>query len=207
MTGRQTGASAGRRIRLDRESRRDQILAAATGLIARRGFWGLTVREVALECAITEAGVLHHVGSKDRLLTAVLEYRDRLDRHALASRLGVDVAALEADPAPFGLRELCVATVERNAAQPEIVQLYAVLQGEALAAEHPAHDYFVRRERIAMSLFERAAAASGVDAALRETTARETMAAMDGLQLRWLTDRDAVDFVREWERFADRLFA
>ncbi|WP_431738543.1 TetR/AcrR family transcriptional regulator [Microbacterium sp.] len=200
-----TGRGAAR-VRLASGERRAQIIAVASAIIAQRGFWGLTLRDVATDCGITEAGVLHHVGSKDGLLIAVLEHRDRADRRALADRLGVSDRDLDRDPAPFGLRALCAATVEHNAEQAEIVQLYAVLLGEALATSHPAHEYFVRREAAAMSLFMRAAATDGIAAGEREHIARDTMAAMDGLQLRWLAARDRIDFVAEWRRFAVRLF-
>lgn len=188
--------------RMTAADRRAQILASATRLISERGFWGLTLRDVALDCGITEAGVLHHAGSKDGLLVAVLEYRDEVDMATLAERLTIPVSALDNDPFPIDLRTLCSALVARNATQPEIVRLYTVLQSESLDESHPAHDYFQRREEWVMDLFARAARAHGFTPTAAVTVAREALAAMDGLQLRWLRALDSIDLVAEWDSLA-----
>lgn len=195
------------RTRMAAVDRRAQILASTTRLIAERGFWGLTLRDVAIDCGITEAGVLHHAGSKEGLLVAVLEHRDEVDMAALAERLAITVPSLADDPLPVGLGDLCAALVARNVTQPEVVRLYTVLQGESLDGSHPAYEYFQRREDWVMDLFSRAARAQGVPATAVVTTAREMLAAMDGLQLRWLRCPATVDLVSEWDAFADRLLA
>lgn len=195
------------RVRMSAEGRRSQILDAATLQIADRGFWGLTLREVAAACGITEAGVLHHVGSKDGLLVAVLEHRDLVDNLRLAERLGIPVESLDDDPVPVGLRALCSAFMARNAAQPEIVRLYTVLQAESLNEGHPAYDYFQSREKWATELFSRAAHTDGVAEGDVAATAREILAGMDGLQLRWLRDPEGVDLLEMWEDLASRILA
>jgi AcrR family transcriptional regulator len=60
------------RARLPAAERRRQILEMTTKLIAERGFWGLSMQDVADGCGLTVPGMLHHVGSKDSLLVAVL---------------------------------------------------------------------------------------------------------------------------------------
>jgi AcrR family transcriptional regulator len=177
------------RSRLPAEQRRGQILAAATALVAERGFWGLSMQDVADACGLTVPGLLHHVGSKDGLLIAVLEHRDEEDRRSLG------------EPVPGDLRELCAALVRRNAGRPEIVRLFAVLAAESLAPEHPAHDYFADRQRTVLAAF--AQLAEPPEPAL----ARQIMATMDGLQLQWLRDPAGTDLVAMWEEAASRLFA
>ncbi len=181
--------------------RRAQIIGAAVVLIAERGFWGMSLQDVADACGITVAGLLHHVGSKDGLLVAVLEHRDEADTRALAGMLGLEI------PEPFDmsnvevrgveLARLCEALVERNAGQPEIVRLYSVLEAESVTPDHPAHAYFADRQREALAAFARAAPA-GAD---REAVARHMLAVMDGLQLQWLRD-PSVDLLQEWRRIA-----
>lgn len=184
------------------QQRRIQILETATVLIAERGFWGVTLRDVAIMCGITEAGVLHHFSSKAKLLIAVLEYRDEADFVALARLLGIERGDIERAPLPVSLRELCTALITRNAGQPEIVRLYSVLNAEALEPSHPAHAYFQDRETMALSLFRRAMPEN--DEAIHMS--RQILAAMDGLQLRWLRTPDDVDLVPEWEDFFERAF-
>ncbi|MGI5238195.1 TetR/AcrR family transcriptional regulator [Dactylosporangium sp. CA-139066] len=179
------------RSRLPAEQRRRQIIEAATALVAERGFWGLSMQDVADACGLTVPGLLHHVGSKDGLLIAVLEHRDAEDRRAVG------------DPPPADVRALCAALVRRNATQPEIVRLFAVLAAESLAPDHPAHDYFARRQRTVLeSLTELARPV----AARPEALARQIVATMDGLQLQWLRAPDETDLVAMWEAAAESLF-
>ena len=53
--------------------RRQQIVEAATAAFARRGYAGASLREIADGVGVTTAGLLRHFGSKEELLTAVLD--------------------------------------------------------------------------------------------------------------------------------------
>lgn len=192
-----------RRVRMPAEERRRQIIDVATAIIAERGYWGLSLQDVADSCGLTVNGVLHHVGSKDGLLVAVLDHRDETDARALASLLGIDlpddrsIASLTdiAVERGIGIGAMCRAVVERNAAQPEIVRLYSVLEAESMSPEHPAHDYFTERQRIALSGFARLLAPRDADA---EAFARHILAVMDGLQLQWLREPGS-DLLAIWD--------
>lgn len=175
-------------------------MEVTTGLIAGRGFWGLSMQDVADGCGLTVPGLLHHVGSKDRLLLAVLDHRDAEDGRALVDRLAHDPAAGPGGP---GLREVCAALVRRNASQPEIVRLFAVLEAESLAPGHPAHAYFMARQQRAVAAFTSLARGRSDRP---ESLARQVMALMDGLQIQWLRDPGGTDLVAEWEIVAEALF-
>jgi AcrR family transcriptional regulator len=185
------------RPRLPAAERRRQILEVTTGLIAERGFWGLSMQDVADGCGLTVPGLLHHVGSKDGLLVAVLEHRDAEDGRSLAAELGVH------HPSEVNLQQMCSALVRRNASQPEIVRLFAVLEAESLAPSHPAHEYFVARQEQVVAVFAELAK-SVTDEPL--TLARQLVAMMDGLQIQWLRAPETTDLVREWEAAARTLF-
>ncbi|WP_250008624.1 TetR/AcrR family transcriptional regulator [Actinoplanes sp. M2I2] len=179
------------RPRLPAAERRRQIVEVTTRLIAERGFWGLSMQDVADGCGLTVPGLLHHVGSKDGLLLAVLDHRDREDMRSVGEQ------------APGTLRETCAALVRRNAAQPEIVRLFAVLEAESLTPDHPAHDYFDARQRKTVEMLSELATDETGDAL---TLARQIVALMDGLQLQWLRYPESVDLVAEWEYASARLF-
>jgi len=190
------------RARKPAAERRRQIIEVTTRLIAERGFWGLSMQDVADECGVTVPGLLHHVGSKDGLLVAVLDHRDAADADALVAELGSGA------PPPsgvdgVGLRRLCAALVRRNAGQPEIVRLFAVLEAESLAPCHPAHLYFAARQERTLEMFT--ALAVGVSDR-PGSLARQVMALMDGLQIQWLRDPGGTDLVTEWEAVAETLF-
>lgn len=197
------------RTRLPAAERRRQIMRATTELIAERGFWGLSMQDVADRCALTVPGLLHYVGSKVGLLVAVLEHRDAEDAGSLRERLQVGEVEVPDDwseglPKGVDLRRLCAATVRRNAEQPEIVRLFAVLAVESLDPGHPAHDYFALRQAKVVESF--AALAAGLTDR-PELLARQIVAMMDGIQVQWLRTPESIDLVQEWEAAATMLFA
>lgn len=185
------------RVRLPAAERRQQVLTAATALISERGYWGLSLQDVADACGITMPGLLHHFGSKDNLLIAVLEHRDRLDVDALADRLGLGgdlFELLECGEPGVGLVPFVDAIVDRNATQREIVRLYSVLQAESLVPDHPAHAFFTARQETVLRIFARLAPAAAGEPG---DVARHVLALLDGLQLQWLRD-PGVDLVGAW---------
>ncbi len=192
------------RTRLPAAQRRRQILDVTTRLIGERGFWALSMQDVADACGLTVPGLLHHVGSKDGLLLAVLDHRDEEDFRSLAQQLGVNLDDWQGPwPSQVSLPEACEALVRRNATQPEIVRLYSVLQAESLAPDHPANAYFAERQQRALGGFAALAAGSTDPLSL----ARQVMAMMDGLQIQWLRDPETTDLVAEWQAVARKLFA
>ncbi|SDC82545.1 transcriptional regulator, TetR family [Sanguibacter gelidistatuariae] len=185
-----------RRPRAQTAARREEILKAAMHTFGSKGYHNGSLTEVAEQVGITHAGVLHHFGSKDKLLTAVLEYRDK-----------VDVAHLEGQHIPDGMalfRHL-VLTARMNAERRGIVQAYTVLAGESVTDGHPAGPWVtsrfeVLRAEIAAALrqiVEERAASEGSPISLTDAAASTgascIIGTMDGLQVQWLLDPDAVD--------------
>ena len=185
------------RTRDDPEVRREQILEAAIRILGERGYYGFTVQELAQRCGLTNGGVLYHFGSKEQLLLAVLQERDRRDTEIVISVAGP--AAREAkrsDSSLSAVLEVFRAIITRSAARPEITRLDTVLQAEALDRAHPAHDYFQAREARLLGVFARIVAPHVADP---PATARQLLALMGGLQLQWLRGEQAFDLVVEWD--------
>ncbi|MGW5876905.1 TetR/AcrR family transcriptional regulator [Nocardiopsis terrae] len=188
-----TGSHEGRppeRAPRRRVNRREQILRTAADAFAAQGFNNTSLADIAAMLDITPAGVLHHFGSKTDLLTAVLELRD------------------SNDPAPSGsgMLDHLVTTAERNAARPGTTQLYAVLSAESATAGHPAQEWFrerytVLRQEVEEAVLDRigpehreAARAPGPSGhSPARSAAAAVLATMDGLQVQWLLDPEAVD--------------
>ncbi|MFE6968782.1 TetR/AcrR family transcriptional regulator [Isoptericola sp. NPDC057653] len=186
--------SSPRRTRPSKAERREEILGAATRVFGSKGYHAGSLVDVAEQVGITHAGVLHHFGSKDKLLWAVLEYRDR-----------VDVEHLEGQHIPGGLdlfRHL-MTTARINADRRGIVQAYAVLTGESVTDGHPAAAWVTERFAVLRGEITRAllqvAQERGAD--LDEARARRAASAvigvMDGLQVQWLLAPDAVDLAED----------
>lgn len=183
------------RSRPETLARRRDILDAAVEIFGSKGFSGGTLQEIADQVGMTHAGILHHFGSKHELLLEVLQHRDE-----------TDVADLEEQHIPDGMplfRHL-VRTAFVNAHRAGIVQAYVVLSAESVTDDHPGRDYFEKRYR---TLRAEVAHAFAVVCAERGVSAPDTvdvasaaiLAVMDGLQVQWLLDPDAVDLARASE--------
>ncbi|WP_062291711.1 TetR/AcrR family transcriptional regulator [Demequina phytophila] len=178
-------------------ARRREILQAALEIFGQKGYNNGPLAEIAEQVEMTHAGILHHFGSKDRLLVEVLRYRDESD-----------VEGLDEQHIPGGteLFRHLVRTAFANEERPGIVQAYAVLSAESVTDGNPGRAYFEERYttlrgEVADALREMCAE-RGIDSP--DTVARASasvLAVMDGLQVQWLLDRDNVALA-EASRFA-----
>lgn len=175
---------------------RAAILEAALGVFARGGYRAGSIREIAEEVGMSEAGLLHHFPNKPSLLAAVLDLRDE---HSL------EMVPLRGPDPLESLRGL-ITLARYNASVPGVVELYCTLSAEATTPDHPAHEYFVGRYRFTVDnlteSFERCRERGLLKEGVRpESAARATVALMDGLQVQWLLDRDSVDMAEELEAY------
>jgi AcrR family transcriptional regulator len=166
------------------------ILEAAMSVFGANGYNKGTLSEVAEQVGMTHAGVLHHFGSKEGLLIALLQYRDG---EAVA---GVG-ARNQVEGPPF-LAHL-MQTVEENTRRPGGVQTYAVLSGESVTDGHPAQDYFrdrydTLRDKLA-GVLDEVTGGRAEPSELRDS-ASALIAVMDGMQLQWLLEPGSVDMPR-----------
>ena len=188
------------RTRVDSIVRRKRILDEAISLIGQLGYHGLTVQALANRCGLTNAGLLHYFGSKELLLVAILEERDRCEAEIITADIQRErKTAGEGDDSWATVLLVLRAIMARSVAKPELARLLIVLQSEALHSEHPAHDYFVRRE--AMVLGEFASLLAGHVANPR-AAAREALALLDGLFQQWLRANRSFDLVEAWDHAA-----
>ncbi|MEG3613991.1 helix-turn-helix domain-containing protein [Isoptericola haloaureus] len=194
------------RTRLSREARLAQIIDATVRILAARGFHGLSLRSVAEELGLSEAGLLHYVGTKEGLLALVVE-------QAYDRRFDPDDFVASGDPAathPEGVSfpAYCRFLVRHNADDLLLVQLYSVLNAESISPEHPAHDYFADRPAKVWELYSRTTwrlpPSVGGWENMRDLV-EMSIEAMDGIQVRAFR-RPTVDMYTEWLRFEEVLF-
>jgi AcrR family transcriptional regulator len=167
--------------------KRERILEAAAQVFATQGYRKGSLIDIAELVGMTHAGVLHYFGTKDQLLIAVLERRD--------TSVLKDLEGQRMPVGPLFLQHL-IDTAEMNSRRAGIVQTYAVLSAESVTSEHPAQPYF--RQRF-LGLREQIADAFGLAVPgdiPRERlmqAASSVIAVMDGLQVQWLLDPEAVE--------------
>ncbi|MEU2114601.1 TetR/AcrR family transcriptional regulator [Streptomyces sp. NPDC016459] len=184
-------------VRARSEERRTDILRATLEVIAERGYRGATLASVAERVGLTQQGLLHYFPTKEALLVAVLEERDRWDTSG-----GRD---------PEGWRlDLLESLVEYNAMRPGIVQTFSALLGESVTDEHPARAFFTERYaqvRANMARVLRLEFGERLPGGLTpERAAPLLTAVMDGLQYQWLLDPAAVDMPTAFRDFLRLLY-
>lgn len=202
--------SAGRtfvkRKRMTQEERHLQILDAAVKVVAEKGFWGMSLQDIADEIGITEAALYHYIKSKDDLLRMVLaEGYDTPDADEF-NAASATITDVDGHRIMFFPR-YCLNIVLYNLQRPEMVRLFSTLNGEALTPDHPAHEFFVGRQQRNWELVR------SMNWVLPEAVDDErffhlytlAMSSMDGLQYRWLADH-SFDLLEEWLHFSEELF-
>jgi AcrR family transcriptional regulator len=163
-----------------------------------KGYRQGSLSEVAELVGMTHAGVLHHFGSKDQLLSEVLAFRDQ-----------VDLEPLEGKTLPGGadLFPHLIRTAEVNTTRPGLVQAYSVFVGESLTDGHPASEWVTQRFSVLRGeivaalreIVEQARREAGgddsppIDEDELNQVASAIIGVMDGLQTQWLLDPDSVD--------------
>jgi AcrR family transcriptional regulator len=161
---------------------RDEIIGAALAHFGQHGYHGASMREIARNVGLSQAGLLHHFRTKADLLIAVLESRD----HVTGTMAR---AAAQAEDPLAGL----IAVIDDNASHRELVQMFVVVSAEATDEDHPAHAYFQHRAQQVIGWvragLQHAAEQGLVRADLDvERAARQCQALMYGLQVQWLLD-------------------
>ncbi|MBF4460114.1 TetR/AcrR family transcriptional regulator [Pseudoclavibacter sp. VKM Ac-2867] len=169
------------------------IVDACARVFRESGFHGTSMAQIARDAEVSYTGLLHHFPRKEQLLTAVLDVEDQ--RRAEFLRAHRTFSA-EADPVQV-LRELSTMLLDRKT-EPGLIQLTAVLVGEATSTTHPAHQHFVERftnirsfmTRLFTSLHEQGRTSGPLTPA---EMAAVTIATIDGLQTQWLFAQGEID--------------
>jgi AcrR family transcriptional regulator len=154
-------------------AKREEILRAALEVIARHGYRKTSTRELAAAVGLSEAGLLHYFGSKEKLFEAVLRARDEADLERFEQT---------------DLIDKLIAIIRHNGDVPGLVQLYSTFSAEAGDPQHTAHIYFVDRyarlrEALAESVRARQSEGTLDPKAEPSTVATLVIALSDGLQI------------------------
>ena len=167
-------------------AKREEILERALEVVAREGYRGASVKEIAEAVGLSQAGLLHYFDSKEELFTEILRKRDELDM--------VHYAPVTAEGTPSAdLRRGYLGIIGHNSDVPGLVQLFSRLSVDAADPQHPAHKYFIDRNETLREVFAQALAQQQAVGAIDDrvdpaTLARIFQAVADGLQIQWMLD-------------------
>lgn len=166
------------------EDKKARILAEALTLFSTRGYVGTSLADIARASDISKAGLLHHYSSKDQLLAAVLDERDRRTMSRLPDGDEGAEVALDA----------WVEMVAHNQRHPDGVALYTAMSAAVIDSDHQAHPRFRQHLMSAIAYLVDALERGKVTGEVRadapsEQIARKLVALSDGLQVQWLCAR------------------
>lgn len=184
-------------------ARREAILDAAVRLFARRGFRGTGIVGLASEVGISHVGLLHHFGTKENLLYAVVARRDA-EQAELIGHL-TELRGLEAIRA--------IELIGENNVEDHVhARLFIVLIGENLQPDDPLNGYFRDRSEAVRAFVSRAVRTGQDDGEIRpdvdpDTVAAEVIAFVVGSSIQWLLDADAIDVHATFRDYLARLIA
>ena len=155
-------------------AKREEILQHAVDVFGRLGFHAASMREIAKECGLSQAGLLHHFPNKEALLLALVDEREH---------------SQEFDAGTSWTESFYTRMLE-NMENEALTRLWANLVGEATDRKHPAHDYFLNRYRKIREQFALSIASSSSISEDDRMRASILIAVWDGLQTQWLLDDD-----------------
>jgi AcrR family transcriptional regulator len=180
---------------------KDDILAVALDLFARRGYRGTTLAAIAEAIGVTDASILHYFDSKPAILEAVLAQDEEVANREFLERL-----------APGGLEALrrVAEWGARMEAHPATTRLQIVLTAEALGEGSELHGEFEKRYRYIRQRLIRAIQ-RGIDAgeirsdtdAVYEATA--LWAFLDGLRVQWFYAEGDLSLDQHLRTYVDHL--
>ncbi|WP_257721497.1 TetR/AcrR family transcriptional regulator [Kibdelosporangium phytohabitans] len=171
------------------------MVDAAIELFAQQGFPGTGVAAIAERAGITPSAVIHHFGSKDAVLQAVLDEYDARAVARVARRAGgVD-----------GLVEQLIADAEYMISERGLALVHVVLQAEHLDGHSSVRERFRERSRV---LRGHIAAVVGSERPDMDAgaVATELLAFLEGAVTLWLLDPGTVDLPALYRGYLGRLF-
>jgi AcrR family transcriptional regulator len=179
--------------------RREQIVAVAIMVFGEHGYAGGSIRTIAERVGVSHATLLQHFGSKEGLLTAVLQ---EWDRQTVEARLG-DVSGLDYFRR---LPEVMTAHLGNRG----LLELFTTIAAEASSPTHPAHAFIQRRytdNLVTLASHLQQAVDTGDVAPLTPTEidieVRLVTAVLDGIGLQWLLD-PSTDVTASIETYINR---
>jgi AcrR family transcriptional regulator len=182
-------------------ARRDAILKAAVAAIERDGAHALTLSGVAAAVGVTPGNILHHFGSRERLLRLVARdfaqthNNDAFD-HVIAGH-GLDI-----------FRRMMVWS-RLNQQTPGMAAAFIIAESESISSDDANQVFRIRNRKVrdAIAAAVRSGQATGeiradIDP---EAIGAEVHAFLDGAALTWLVDRPSLSIEALYRNYLNRL--
>jgi AcrR family transcriptional regulator len=188
-------------------ARREEIVDAAVELFAAQGSRGTSMLEIAKRVGMSHVGVLHHFGSKEELLRAVVARREERTNSLMR-----DSTSVRADV--FAGEDLMnrYLSGEGEFLEPAVfTRLIVVLRGENLHPGDPLHSHFDSRSQQTRVFLAAGIRAGQERGELRtdidpDIKAAEVLAFFMGLETEWALNEESIDRKAVVSSYMDSLF-
>ncbi|WP_433519570.1 TetR/AcrR family transcriptional regulator [Nonomuraea sp. CA-143628] len=165
-------------------ARRAEIADAALALVVERGHDRVSIADVSERARVPESTLMYYFPTRDHLLVAAMASAEQIELGDPVPQEMID------DPA-----ETLRATVARDMEEPQRMRLFLELQSRASDPDHPAHEFIryhhsLAHSQLAATLRARQAIGLAHPQVDPERFAFRMAAVWDGLQARWLVDRN-----------------
>jgi len=182
--------------------RREQLIGIAMDVFGEHGFAGGSLRTIAEQAGVNHATLIQHFGSKEGLLTAVLEECDRLTvENSLAEVKGLDYFRRLPD------------VMGAHQDNRGLLELFTTIAAEASNPAHPGHAFITKRytanlDTLSAHLQEAVDAGdvAPLPAQQIEIEVRLLTALMDGIGLQWLLNPE-IDMRANVSAYVERAIA
>lgn len=164
------------------QAKREEIVNTTMRMITENGVDNFSLRDVANEVDLSQAGLLYYFSSKAELLTEVLREYDNADLARLKKALSNN-----------HLPRTCSSGISQERTNHAVTQLRSVLQAQAIDTEHPGHAFIINHYNTMINATEeilRDAQKSGhITAEISPKTLAQIVAAFGtGLDSQWMID-------------------
>lgn len=180
--------------KLDGDARREQILAAATAVFARKGFDGASMDDIVQASGLSKGGLYWHFDSKGAIIEAILSQffdRELTGLHKLA--------ALNL-PAAERLRLLGDAVAADMSGMAELSSLsldFYALAARRSETRHFISDYFRRYRVLLATILQEGIEVGDFVPIEAETAATALIAQFEGIALLWAVDPELIDLAQQ----------
>lgn len=188
---------------VDKSDRRSVILAAATRVIARKGYAATRVEDVAFEAGVAKGTVYLYFGSRAEILLAAFEAFEK-------GMLAAVLAVVESDePALVRLRSMVRVVLAKMEAEPELSRVVldfwaaGVFEGADKGIDF-GRIYAGYRELVG-GLLEEARREGAVRRDPPENAPAVVIGTIEGVVLQWIIDPEALPLGRMAEPVLDML--
>ncbi|RPE77803.1 MULTISPECIES: TetR/AcrR family transcriptional regulator [unclassified Frondihabitans] len=165
---------------------RARIIEACTGVFAESGYRATTMKEIAERAEISQRGLVHHFGSKEELLAAVIEAREA-ELAPVMAPLGDAIGSFVS----------MLAVLAHDSERPGLIELNSLLVAEGASSEHPAHEHYQERydglRHYFATAFDQLRESGDLNSELDSSSlASGFVGLLEGLQVQWLYNPDAI---------------